>query len=202
MKRYYIYRKDRKKKIYFNEETGFYTYRFGKETGWENWGYINKAQDLFIFFFGNRRISIKTLKYFCQNHTVKNFDSIVPKGSEYTYLILDEKNKTVDLFSLFKSFCHIKSNNYKYTYRKDPVPNIGKNKYYNYYRHFPKTEVEDLESIKEAKKYTRNFKIKTHKTPSFWDDIPRLDYKDRNWKRYRKHQYKFNKPSYKNLYIE
>ena len=79
-------------------------------------------------------------------------------------------------------------------YRKQPVPFTGKRVYGSYYR-YPKTKQENVENHyfdidSERKEYKIKIRKRRVKLPTSWDDKARSDWRDRSWKRYRKHQWK------------
>lgn len=69
-----------------------------------------------------------------------------------------------------------------YKFRNGPVPRTGRRSNYGYWRH-PKTAQE----LRNIDCFTR---AKRKNIPTSWDDLERGDWRDKNWKRYRKHQWK------------
>lgn len=77
---------------------------------------------------------------------------------------------------------YFRKNQKQYKFRNDPVPRTGRRSNYGYWRH-PKTAQE----LRNIDCFTR---AKRKNIPTSWDDLERGDWRDKNWKRYRKHQWK------------
>lgn len=85
---------------------------------------------------------------------------------------------------------------FKLEYRCDPIPYTGKKTPYRFYRRFlsfterkwncAHQELEHEFGINNLVRKKRSYK----NIPDPWDDIPRTDFKEKSWKRYRKHQWK------------
>lgn len=65
-------------------------------------------------------------------------------------------------------------------FRYDPVPGSGKNWHNTNFFRRPKT-LQELKWTFEHKKYVRGKRKKKY-LPTSWDDIPRNDRKNKNWK--------------------
>ena len=81
----------------------------------------------------------------------------------------------------------------KFIYRKTPVPDTGKRHWYkSYFRHMRTTQERRWSFLGENEDYP--IKLRTKRSfkyiPNSWDDIVKERHK--NWKKYRKHQYKEN----------
>lgn len=78
-----------------------------------------------------------------------------------------------------------------HVFRQGPVPGIHKVRAFCYVLRYPKTQqgrrlsqvLDDNEPNIRAKRNLKNL-------PTAWDDAVRTDHGDRNWKRYRRTQYK------------
>lgn len=77
-----------------------------------------------------------------------------------------------------------------FEFRADSVPRIGKSRHCHYWRH-PRTTQERRWSLAWKEdgvmgRASRNF----HNLPTTWDDIYRASYENKNWKKFRKHQWR------------
>ena len=79
---------------------------------------------------------------------------------------------------------------YEYIFRYEEIPHTGRKRHHTgcYYRQ-PKTTNEKRQSFAVDKQYVRA-KRKCLTLVDAWDDLPRGQHKNRNWKKYRKSQYK------------
>lgn len=86
------------------------------------------------------------------------------------------------------------------TFRKGPIPGTGRArwKFSSYYR-YPKTLQEhrwaealraDREELLEYSSIPLKARDRDNYLPTAWDDVPRSEHAKKNWKAYRKHQYK------------
>ena len=88
-------------------------------------------------------------------------------------------------------------------YRKDPIPGIHKgNRYIRIFRSFHKVNDDLTIAQKELKQDYPTCKIKVQRAkrnyknmPNSYDDIPTSSMYNRNWKKYRKRQYKHKEPT-------
>lgn len=119
------------------------------------------------------------------------------------YVVLDSMNRVVQTYILEEAIKEYSEKNPKKEYvwvprsiscknypgfRYGPVPFTGKvHGYGRYYRH-PKTRQERIANLYDDK-FVRG-KRKDKHLPTSWWDISRKDTYDRNWKRFRKTQYK------------
>lgn len=114
---------------------------------------------------------------------------------------MDGMGNYVDLSSMkeqlmpyrYKSYYMI---NHSYQYRNGPVPNICKRRCYKGYYRYVRTQQEIRENelfavndndLKED--YSIHIKGRKRNLPNFWDEIP-VNRKNRNWKKFRKTQWK------------
>ena len=217
MKKYKIFRrKIERKVVYFDSETFYWKYEFVKRP-WELYAEVTGVKAMIYVLFDGysaRWNSTVRLEEFMKKRIV--FDMLSepakfdPNVHDCYYLIRDEKDNVINPYQMMKPY--FKNKRHKYTYywsvrrgidykfRKGPVPGTGtKNRWHfpNYYRTFPKNSRTNPEVIDEIREYTRNYKVKDHEVPNTWDDIPRGDCRNRNWKRHREKQYKHEGKSYK-----
>jgi len=77
----------------------------------------------------------------------------------------------------------------EYTFRYEPIPHTGNNRYSGHYFRYPKTTNEKRQSYACDKKYIRA-KRNSLTLVDAYDDLPRSQHKIKTWKYYRKTQYK------------
>ncbi len=108
-------------------------------------------------------------------------------------IILDPKNIEEDFYKYNLDKRKKKKYIKNFIYRKSPVPNTGKRSLYkNYFRYIKTTQEKRWSFLGENEIYPvklrkkRNFK----NIPNSWDDI--IKERHKNWKKFRKTQYKIN----------
>lgn len=127
----------------------------------------------------------------------------------FSYIIRDEFNNKIGYYDILKLYQEAHPPKYRYRYiprinyktendfRINPVPYTGNRpKRYKYYRKLKTTNEKKAaiyHEMDEDIKY-HNVKIRTQRNsnnlPNSWDDYKRSDFRDRSWKRHRKHQWK------------
>ena len=177
------------------------------ETDWMFYREVKGGKELCKTLLNNRWRKAH-YKLWCERHCVMDLNIDAEKyhieGYENNiYLIIDDRDYAVDFAKIAKDLVKLPKDVKKitYKYRCDPVPKISHHHwaFANFYRHFPKARAEDIESIDEARAYTRNYRIKDSYVPNTWDDIPRGTNHNNSWKRYRKRQNKKEYQSFRNL---
>lgn len=203
MQTYHVYRK-RFSTILYIDENG-YPFKRTEKTPWVYLGSVVGAKNLCKIFL-NTKYKRKYYKNWCRQFYVNPDEDVLNKltneDEQIFYQFTNDKGYIVYFEEIVESV-HGNKDNYRkqtYKYRKDPVPYLSEHWFHSgYYRKFPKPYSKDKESIDEVKKHTRNYKIKEHHFPSSWDDIPKSNIRNRNWKKYRKTQSKKKYQSFKKL---
>lgn len=205
MRTYRIYIKTIKDTYIYDPVFGITKGKGAFETGWMFYKEVKGGKELCKTLLNNRWRKMH-YKSWCENHCVMDLNIDVEKyyieGHENNvYLIIDDRDYAVDFSKIAKDLVQLPKSPTVYKYRYDPVPGINNQHwaFANYYRSFSKPRVEDVESIDEAKAYTRNYKIKDSYVPDTWDDIPRSTCHNNSWKRYRKRQNKKEYQSFRRL---
>ena len=174
------------------------------DSGWRTYATVVGAKEL-INTLLNTKYKKLHAKEWCKKHWVYNKDDIDVSENDILYSLdskfnvytaIDDRGHEVNLINIVKNSPRRKK---VYKFRCGSVPGISKGqwKFANYYRKFPKPKRDAEDVIDEVRMYTRNYKVKDHKTPNTWDDIERSDVRDRSWKRHRDNQFKRSRPSYK-----
>ena len=174
------------------------------DTGWSVYAIVVGAKEL-VNTILNTKYKKLHAKEWCKKHYVYNREDIDVSEDDILYSLdskfnvytaIDDRGHEVNLINIVKNSPRRKK---VYKFRCGSVPGISKGqwKFANYYRKFPKPKRDAEDDIEEVRMYTRNYKVKDHKTPNTWDDIERSDVRDRSWKRHRDNQFKRSRPSYK-----
>ena len=205
MRTYRIYIKTIKDTCIYDPVFGITKGEGAFETDWMFYREVKGGKELCKTLLNNRWRKVH-YKLWCERHCVMDLNIDAEKyhieGYENNvYLIIDDRDYDVDFAKIAKDLLRSKKTIPIYKYRCDPVPHVNHHKwaFANYYRHFPKASSKDIESINEAKAYTRSYKIKDNYVPNTWDDIPRATNHNNSWKRYRKRQNKKEYQSFRNL---
>ena len=185
MNKYYIYRKEVTREVEWIGD-GYFEERIANKN-WECLGYVEKAKDVYKLFSYRSGRPYKILEANDFNE-IHNYPGV--------YYIFYRGNKKVKYNDIIKNF-YKEPKEPRYVYRKDPVPVFKGFRFYAY-RCLPK--VKDEISQNEIKELRDNYpfakikiqraKRKASNMPNTWDDILKSNYKNRNWKQYRKTEWK------------
>lgn len=153
----------------------------------------NYCRNLYIYYPGASRISARF------SH---NFDEIYSNGGTF----YNDINGTLRLTE--REYCYVIENSSGIRYSRDTVYGLfnkldkphkntryfyGRNKHYrSHYRHIATTQERRFASgiLLEEGEVPPRAKRNLANLPNAWDEYPHFDVYDRNWKRYRKKQYK------------
>lgn len=104
-------------------------------------------------------------------------------------------SKIMDVTACFRPKPKTRKDNKSYEFRNGPVPGIRKGYWFRgYYRHVrTQQEIRENETFavndNDLEDYGIRVKGRKRSLPTLWDDIP-VDREDRNWKKFRRTQWK------------
>lgn len=138
----------------------------------------------------NGRI-VNSLQFSNKSIILDHDDLIVPLQEIKEVLNSVRKEYSYKHYSKFEPYDHDKD------FRNGPVPSTGKkSSYRNYFRHMRTTSERRISAISECDEELLEYGVRirgrrNHKNlPNAWDDEYRRDINTRNWKKYRKHQWR------------